>query len=688
MNRLLLFFLLMAALLVVAGAGVLYLAYGLDAEPPRRVRIEGLRGAAEVAWAEGDVAHIRADSLLDGYAALGYAHGARRAWPVALWRQTATGRLAEWFGAPLLPLDRHTRRLGLAALAEETYRALPPAEQALLQAYARGMNAALGTDAVRQDEAFVLLDEAPAPWEPWHPLAIERLYAWLAAPSSDALLADSLAAAAPDSVAAFLDADERLRGWLRLHGFEHGVAWAVRDSSRAHLYQRHVYGSSALPFFQEVVLETPGAPAVMGATLPGTPFFPAGRAGAWAWAVLPSSPRTLALAPFDSAAFAPTYERLLTDRGAERLLTLRRAPGRLLLETPTAAPAPDTLTADSLAARAAVAPADSLWQLQWAGLAPGTDLAAWQALLSGEETPAFRLLRGDGLRMDSAGALAVLGRPQVTERFAGGLLVGNARWARFLADALAARADPQGRANVAAWADDDSSAWAARLVPAMLASLDSLARPESGAPNTDESAGVFGEAVTYLRNWDFRYDRASIGAAVFDTWVRAYRDTTGRRPTPADSATSAENRRRFRALDRAVTHLADSLGTDLRQWRWENVAPDVRRFPVWSADALSGRDRLGRMARTRYAPLVLPGRGHPSALSWGASPVEAGRRAPAAWEAWIGTEAWDRLYVRRRRFSTEAVLGRYRTPERRPAPVVLTPSAPPERVTVLLPASR
>ncbi len=687
----------------VLGSVVLYFAYGADDSPPRRVRIEGLAGPATVAWQPNDVVTIRAESHRDRAAALGYAHGMRRGWQAALWRQTARGRLSAWYGPRMMEMDRLTRRLGFGVLAEEAYTRLEPGAQALLAAYPRGMSAALRSEALRRQAAFALLGIAPSPWEPWHTLAVERLIAWLASPLRP--LRESTVAVS-DSASAFLAANRRLHDWLGLHGFAHSAAWAGRGDTATHFMQRQVYGHSALPLLLEVVLaNAEGTVLRRGATLPGTPFFLAGRSagqsaaqpGGHAWALLPLGTARLVRRPFDSTATL-SHQRIRDAEGAEHLVAARRTPEALFLETPASidtsalAPGLDSLAyliaLDSLRARA-----DSVWQIRWAGFRPVSDHAAWQALASGEET-SFRMMTGSGLRVAADGAWQVLGAPRVVRRVDEGVVVGNTFWTEHLADQIAqlaaAEQVEQAEQIVAArWLARDASTWAAALAPEMLAALDSLADSSRTRPSPSRvQRRLLREALTYLRNWSHTYDRAGIGASIFDAWARAYREATGRLPRPltADTLAQAESLVRYRTLRRAVARLAERHGSDLRQWRWEEVAPHVYRFPGWRADTLAP-GWYNRLVRTRYAPLVLPGRGHPSSLSWGVSPAERGPPAPAVWGAWTSTADGDRLHARRRRFDLDAVLGRYRTPLRRPAPVALdtTASAP---TTTLLPAGR
>ena len=58
-----------------------------------------------------------------------------------LMRRAASGRLSEIAGPATLGYDRTMRTLGLARSAAADYAALPAPTQAMLQAYARGVNA-------------------------------------------------------------------------------------------------------------------------------------------------------------------------------------------------------------------------------------------------------------------------------------------------------------------------------------------------------------------------------------------------------------------------------------------------------------------------------------------------------------------------------------------------------------------
>lgn len=729
MPRWLLVLVLAVLALVAAGGGLWYAAYGMADAPPAEDAVAGLRAPVTVRWAE-HAAAVEATGDLDALAGLGYVHGARHAWTAALWRQTALGHLSAWFGAGTLPLDRHARALGWAHAARTAYAALPEAEQRRLEAYVGGLNAALAARTTQRQDAFVLLGLTPEPWAPWHPLAVERLLAWLATPP---LPLD--AANPPDAARTFARRDALLRRWLHLGGFERGLAYALRDTTRADaggrrvlLGQRMAYGASALPFTAPVVMEgRTGQPRQALVTVPGTLVWPAGAVrgadgSGRAWAVFVQSTvrlDTVRLARYPTRPVR--HERMRVAGVGEALEPVRRTPGGALplgalAPTPRtdalradslrlarrlrATPAADSLRRDSL--RAALArtaellpDATRVLALAWPGLATTSGATDWHALRLGParlgperdslRPAAFAPWSGHGLVTTTTGGamgdtVRVLGSPRVTEALPGdGVLVSPSPWARWpaaqlrsvLDDTVSANAPRRLRPDV--WHRRDTSTWADTLRAAWLPDLAPLAGHHA----------TLDRALDYLRNWNGAYERASIGASLFDAWMRRVRQHTGRRPPDTTRADYFGAYRRRQAFAEAVAGLRARYGVDLRQWRWERVAPDRRAFPVWSADSLV-RQHLAALAASTFAPLELPGQGHPSTLGGGPALVEAGPPAPAHVEAWTAPSGG--LVLMRQPPGENSFLGRFTRPDRRrtPMPLAVPPDAP---ATRLRPAS-
>jgi penicillin G amidase len=551
--------LVVAALLGLAV--LMLLAYGTGPGHARSAEVPGLSAEVSLALSDDGVAVIEASSEADLFAALGYAHALRNAWPMTLRRQAAAGALSRWFpDSTGLALDRHTLRLGFADAARSAYAALPDSARVLLDAYAEGVNAAFRANRLARTDDFILLDVEPEPWLPWHPLAVERLIAYLATPPlapEAAAEAEGPALRETAELRRFLAADSLLRDYLQLGGMQHSLAFATTAlapeagdtlgvAGGTAFYQRIVHGGSALPLVQEAEFRI-GGRRVLAATVPGTLALLGGFADDGAWAVLPSSAARLRTTSTEPP--PPSHGRVVRRDGAEALVEAYRAPGLLFIARAGAAlppPPPDTLAlgADTLAAGGTPppvapapppvapapppvagpepidpAPGPGWWVLEWAGFQAGSDLGAWLALLAGQ-TPTFAVFTGGGLRVSAEGAAEPFGQPAYVQAVPGGLVVGASPQAEYVAERLAA---PDSlRPTLEALGRDTYSPWAARLAPPLAAAL--------GHP--DSVVAEFREAASFLMGWDHRYDPEGIGASIFETWMGAYRSALGGLPNP------------------------------------------------------------------------------------------------------------------------------------------------------------
>ena len=136
-------------------------------------RLPGLRAEATVFRDEWGIPHIRTASAHDAHMALGFVHAQDRLFQMELTRRRALGRAAEWLGAEAADADALCRRLSMEATCRRDFAALGIEAQDMLAAYAAGVNAFLASGAPRPIE-YTLLDAAPEPWEPWHPIAVMR----------------------------------------------------------------------------------------------------------------------------------------------------------------------------------------------------------------------------------------------------------------------------------------------------------------------------------------------------------------------------------------------------------------------------------------------------------------------------------------------------------------------------------
>jgi len=159
--------LLLLVLLIVASiGGVLWWSM-----PPASMNlaVAGLSAPVEVDFDEHAVPRIRAANEADAAAALGFLHARERMFQMELMRRAASGRLSEIAGAATLPLDRQMRVLGLARAAERDFAGLSAETRAVIDAYARGVNAWIVARGRFSALEFVWFG-TPEPWQPWHSL--------------------------------------------------------------------------------------------------------------------------------------------------------------------------------------------------------------------------------------------------------------------------------------------------------------------------------------------------------------------------------------------------------------------------------------------------------------------------------------------------------------------------------------
>ena len=135
--------------------------------PPRQqqARIPGLTGPVDIGFDADGIPRIHATNELDAATALGFVHARDRIFQMDLMRRAASGRLSEIAGAATLSYDRMMRTLGLKRSAIASYNALPAETRAVLEAYARGVNAWIAAKGRFSAPEFVMLG-TPEQWQP------------------------------------------------------------------------------------------------------------------------------------------------------------------------------------------------------------------------------------------------------------------------------------------------------------------------------------------------------------------------------------------------------------------------------------------------------------------------------------------------------------------------------------------
>jgi penicillin G amidase len=131
----------------------------------QQARIAGLTGPVDIGFDSDGIPRIQAASPTDAAAALGFVHARDRLFQMDLMRRAASGRLSEIAGPATLSYDRTMRTLGLRRRAVEDYPALPAETRAILEAYARGVNAWIEARGRLSAPEFLVFG-TPEPWEP------------------------------------------------------------------------------------------------------------------------------------------------------------------------------------------------------------------------------------------------------------------------------------------------------------------------------------------------------------------------------------------------------------------------------------------------------------------------------------------------------------------------------------------
>ena len=170
------FFTLVILVMLALAAAFFYLRGSLPREEGE-IRLAGLLNPVEVVRDAYGVPHISAASVDDAIFALGFVHAQDRLWQMEVNRRTAAGRLAEVFGANALETDRFLRTLGVRRAAQANFGRLDKETRALLETYAAGVNAFMGTNPVLPIE-FWLTGAKPEPWTPVDSLGWIKIMAW------------------------------------------------------------------------------------------------------------------------------------------------------------------------------------------------------------------------------------------------------------------------------------------------------------------------------------------------------------------------------------------------------------------------------------------------------------------------------------------------------------------------------
>jgi penicillin amidase len=158
---------LACSLLLPAGL----LATSAAADP---VDVPGLEGPANLDRDANGIAHIRAGSRHDLFFLQGWVHAQDRLFQMDVRRRQADGTLAELLGPAALPTDVQLRTIGLHRAAARSLPALSADAQAVLAAYADGVNAWVAGHPLPPEYGALSLTSV-RPWRALDSVAVGKL---------------------------------------------------------------------------------------------------------------------------------------------------------------------------------------------------------------------------------------------------------------------------------------------------------------------------------------------------------------------------------------------------------------------------------------------------------------------------------------------------------------------------------
>ena len=351
-------------LLVIGALGLYWRLHSALPQTEGIINLNKLEAPVKIARDSHGVAHVFASNRHDMFYALGVAHAQDRMFQMDMSRRYGAGRLSELVGKRALAVDARMRTLGLRRAAQGSWKHFTSAEQAVLQAYADGVNAVILAKGYVPPAEYAFLRARPQKWEPADTLTIFKVMAYNL--SGDAFEEPArkrlLEILGPQKLAQFLapypaDAPVALRAQDMtsvLPPSSPGDAaspvlgpamgeqpkgsnnWVVDGtlsaSGKPMLANDPHLGLTAPGVWYFARLNAPDA-MVLGVTLPGTPFVTLGRNSNSAWGFTNTGPDTSDLFVKDTAALdARTItETIKVNGGKDVTLKISFADGGVIL---------------------------------------------------------------------------------------------------------------------------------------------------------------------------------------------------------------------------------------------------------------------------------------------------------------------------------------------------------------------
>jgi penicillin G amidase len=172
---------ILAGIVVIAvlggGGGYIWLRGSLPQVSGTAI-VVGAEKPVEIIRDSNGIPHIYAQSDHDGWYGLGFAHAQDRLWQMDFNRRIGAGRLSEILGEKGLKTDKFLRTLSVYHYAKQNYENESPETQAMLKAYAAGVNAFIASPNGPLPPEFLIMGVTPEPWKPADSLVWSKMMAW------------------------------------------------------------------------------------------------------------------------------------------------------------------------------------------------------------------------------------------------------------------------------------------------------------------------------------------------------------------------------------------------------------------------------------------------------------------------------------------------------------------------------
>ncbi|GAB4576023.1 MAG: penicillin acylase family protein [Rhodothalassiaceae bacterium] len=142
------------------------------------ITLEGLSAPVTIRRDAHGIPYIEAETAGDAYFAVGFVHAQDRLWQLMMNRHIAAGRLSEIAGEATVSTDIFLRTLSVHDRARKAWEHQTPEAQAMLSAYADGINAAIKARKGALPPEFLLTGTQPESWTPIDSIAWLKMMAF------------------------------------------------------------------------------------------------------------------------------------------------------------------------------------------------------------------------------------------------------------------------------------------------------------------------------------------------------------------------------------------------------------------------------------------------------------------------------------------------------------------------------